>query len=108
MSSPRRPSPEPLEANDRLVAAVGSAGWAIALIVLLAVRTQLPASDRWWIWTCATGLGLGLFGLLYVPILKRSRARAAERRAQARLRYAWSSDSKTVSSIDTPGVSTRS
>jgi len=83
VSNARRPSPEPLEANDQLVTAVISAGWAIALIVLLAIRAEIPASDRWWIWTCVTGLGLGIFGLLYVPILKRSRARAAERRARA-------------------------
>ena len=83
MSSTRRPSPDPLEANDRLVTGVITGGWVIALIVLIALRTQLPASDRWWIWTCVTGLGLGLFGLLYVPMLKRSRARAAERRAGA-------------------------
>jgi H+/Cl- antiporter ClcA len=81
VSSIRRPSPEPLEANDQLVTAVITAGWAVALIVLLAIRTDIPASDRWWIWTCVTGIGLGLFGLLYVPFLKRSRARAAERRA---------------------------
>jgi Protein of unknown function (DUF2530) len=83
VSSTRRPSPEPLEANDQLVTAGITAAWAVALIILLAIRTTIPASDRWWIWTCVTGLGLGAFGLLYVPILKRSRARAAERRAQA-------------------------
>jgi len=64
-----------------MVAIVISAGWAVALITLLAV--QPPASDRWWIWTCVTGLGLGLFGMVYVPYLKRSRARAARRRASA-------------------------
>jgi H+/Cl- antiporter ClcA len=84
VSSTRRPSPEPLEANDQVVAAVITGGWVIALIVLLAVRTEIPVSDRWWIWTCVTGVGLGLFGLLYVPVLKRSRARAAQRRARAR------------------------
>ena len=82
MTSTRRPSPEPLEANDQVVAAVITGGWVIALIVLLAVRTDIPVSDRWWIWTCVTGVGLGLFGLLYVPFLKRSRARAAQRRAR--------------------------
>jgi H+/Cl- antiporter ClcA len=84
VSSTRRPSPKPLEANDQVVAGVITGGWLIALIVLLAVRTDIPASDRWWIWTCVTGVGLGIFGLLYVPFLKRSRARAAQRRAQAR------------------------
>jgi H+/Cl- antiporter ClcA len=84
VSSTRRPSPEPLEANDQVVAAVITGGWVIALIVLLVIRTDIPASDRWWIWTCVTGVGLGLFGLLYVPFLKRARARAAQRRARAR------------------------
>jgi hypothetical protein len=84
VSSTRRPSPEPLEANDALVTVIITAGWAVALVILLAVRTDIPASERWWIWTCVTGLGLGLFGLLYVPVLKRSRARAARRRAEQR------------------------
>jgi H+/Cl- antiporter ClcA len=83
VSNARRPTPAPLEANDQLVTAMITAGWAIALIVLLVIRTHIPASDRWWIWTCVTGLGLGVFGLLYVPRLKRSRERAARRRAEA-------------------------
>jgi hypothetical protein len=83
VSNARQPAPEPLEANDQLVTAAITAGWAVALIVLLAVRTDIPAPDRWWIWTCVTGLGIGVFGLLYVPRLKRSRERAARRRAEA-------------------------
>ena len=83
VSNARRPAPEPLEANDQMVTAVITAGWAVALIVLLLVRSDIPAHDRWWIWTCVTGLGLGVFGLLYVPRLKRSRERAARRRAEA-------------------------
>jgi hypothetical protein len=83
VSSTRHPTPDPLEANDQLVTGVITAGWAVALITLLAVRTEIPAADRWWIWTCVTGLGLGVFGLLYVPHLKRSRERAARRRAGA-------------------------
>jgi hypothetical protein len=83
VSNARQPAPEPLEANDQMVTAVITAGWAVALIVLLAVRTDIPAPDRWWIWTCVTGLGIGVFGLLYVPRLKRSRERAARRRAEA-------------------------
>jgi H+/Cl- antiporter ClcA len=84
VSNARRPAPPPLEANDQLVTAVITAGWVVALIVLLAVRPDIPAGERWWIWTCVTGVGLGIFGLLYVPRLKRSRERAAQRRAQAR------------------------
>jgi hypothetical protein len=102
-----RPSPPPpLEANDQLVAGVVSAGWAIALVVLLIVRDSLPADERWWIWTCVAGLVFGLFALWYVPRLKRSRARAALRaRDQSVPR---DSGSNTVSSTETPGRSTRS
>jgi uncharacterized membrane protein len=80
----RPPQPPPLEANDQQVTAVITAAWAIALVVLLIVRDSLPAGSRWWIWTCVTGLGMGLFGLWYVPRLKRGRARAAARRAADR------------------------
>lgn len=65
------------------MAAVGTVAWAVALVVLLILREQIPADERWWIWTCAAGLAMGLFGLWYVPRLKRSRARSAERRKQA-------------------------
>ena len=79
-----RPAPPPLEANEQLVTALITAGWAVALITLLLLRTQLPAGERWWIWMCATGFAMGLFGLWYVPRLKRQRARTEQRRAEAR------------------------
>jgi Protein of unknown function (DUF2530) len=117
-----RSPPPPLEANDKLVTAVGTAGWAIALVVLLIVRGSLPAHDRWWIWTCACGLAMGLFALWYVPRLKRTRARAAASRAAEgepesepgseqgdRVQSApRDNGSNTVSSTETPGRSTRS
>jgi len=65
------------------VTAVITAAWAVALVILLILREQIPADERWWIWTCAAGLAMGLFGLWYVPRLKRARARAAARRKQA-------------------------
>ena len=83
MTRSRRPAPPPLEANDQLVTAVGTAAWAVALVILIILREQIPADERWWIWTCAAGLAMGLFGLWYVPRLKRARARAAARRKQA-------------------------
>jgi hypothetical protein len=78
----RRPAPPPKEADDRQVTAVITAGWAIAFVVVLVVRQSLPAGDRWWVWTCAFGLAMGLFGLWYVPFLKNRRARLAARRDQ--------------------------
>jgi hypothetical protein len=76
-----RPAPPPLEASDRLVTGVLTGAWAVALIVMVALRPSLPAADRWWLWPCVAGLALGLFALWYVPRLQRSRARAAQRRA---------------------------
>jgi hypothetical protein len=111
-----RPSPPPpLEADDVLVVRVITAGWAVALVVLLIVRGSLPAGERWWVWTCVAGLAFGIFGLWYIPRLKRGRARAAaghpggngdgDAQAQSAPR---DSDSNTVSSTETPGRSTRS
>ena len=111
---PRPAPPPPLEANDRLVTVVGTAGWAVALLVLLIVRGSLPAGQRWWIWTCACGVAMGLFAAWYVPRLKRGRARAAARRAargdgeETGQSAPRDSGSNTVSSTETPGRSTRS
>jgi uncharacterized membrane protein len=101
------------EANDRLVTATITICWATALVVMLilqAIPGILPAGQRWWVWTCAIGVAMGLFGLWYVPILQRGRARAAARLAQAPAsgNDSLDSGSKTVSSTDTPGRSTRS
>ncbi len=97
--------------------------WVLALIVLLFVRSMLSADVRWWVWTCACGVMMGLFGLWYVPVLKRRRARlAAERAATARPEasegdqvsgpasgyVSRDNGSNTVSSTETPGKSTRS
>ena len=113
MAQSRRPAPPPLEANDRQVTIVGTVAWTVALAVTLVLRGQIPAGSRWWIWTCAVGVAMGLFALWYVPYFKRARARKAQRRADARAAVATqpepgSSDSKTVSSTETPGTSTRS
>jgi hypothetical protein len=117
-----RPSPPPpLEADDLLVVRVITAGWAVALVVLLIVRGSLPAGQRWWVWTCVAGLAFGIFGLWYVPRLQRGRARAAagrsggdedgegdESEAAPPQSAPRDSDSNTASSTETPGRSTRS
>jgi Protein of unknown function (DUF2530) len=84
VSRPERPAPPPLEGDDRVITGVVTAGFAVALVVLLIVRGSLPDADRWWVWVAAFGTFMGLFGLVYVPHLKRSRERAAERRRQVR------------------------
>ena len=106
---PARPSPPPpLEADDQLVIRVITAGWAVALVVLLIVRGSLPPGQRWWIWTCVCGVAFGLFGLWYVPRLKRGRARAAADKGGRDQSAPRDSGSNTVSSTETPGRSTRS
>lgn len=68
MRTNRRPAPEPLETNDTLVVALGTAAWAVALVVLLIVGDR----ERW-AWVAAAGVFLGLVGLRHV------RRRAARR-----------------------------
>ena len=110
----RRPPPPPLEANDQVVIWVGTAGWAVALVVLLVIRDSLPADQRWWIWTCVCGIAFGIFASWYVPRLKRGRARAAAERAgrseedEGSQSAPRDSGSNTVSPTETPGRSTRS
>ena len=46
---------------------VGTALWAIALVVTVALRSQLEqAGNDWWVWVCLSGTVLGLMGLPYV------------------------------------------
>ena len=46
---------------------VGTALWAIALVVTVALRPQLQqAGNDWWVWVCLSGTVLGLIGLPYV------------------------------------------
>jgi hypothetical protein len=87
VSRPERPVPPPLEGNDRLITSVITAGFLVALVVLLVVRDSLAAADRWWIWVAAFGSFLGFFGMAYVPHLKRARERTAERRDRERASF---------------------
>jgi hypothetical protein len=96
------------------VIAVITLGWVLAFVILLLFRNSLPGDVRWWIWTCVCGFLMGLFGLWYVPFLKRRRARIAAERAaltESQLSSGYvsrDSGSNTVSSTETPGKSTRS
>src|SRR5664280_2132437 len=82
MAAPRRPDPAPLETDDVRVVAIGTALWAVAFFVLLAVRARLAAHHTsWWLATCAVGVVLGLAGAVHRA---RSREIAARRRWQYR------------------------
>lgn len=63
---PRRPDPPPLPVNDLAAVAVGTAAWLIALLVLLALHTQLARNhETWWLSVCGAGVVLGIAGLGY-------------------------------------------
>ncbi len=81
MRKPRQPDPDVHESDYRVPAAIGTLAWTVALVVLLALGDGLPATERWWIGVCVTGIALGVFGFLYIPHLLRRRSDEAERRA---------------------------
>lgn len=58
----RRPDPAPVNTDDRKAVLVGTGAWLVALLVLVPTA---EADNRWWILTCAIGVGLGLLGLIY-------------------------------------------
>ncbi|MCW2613474.1 MAG: hypothetical protein JWN08_468 [Frankiales bacterium] len=62
----QHPDPAPLETDDVKVVLVGTAGWAVALVVLAVLRLADVGDVRtWWIGMCGYGIALGLFGVRY-------------------------------------------
>jgi hypothetical protein len=58
--APTRKAPPPLQVDTLRVVLVGTALWAVALVVLLIVGDRV---DRMWTWTCVAGLGLAVIGV---------------------------------------------
>lgn len=76
----RRPDPPPLETDDVRTVAVGTALWAVALVVLVVLRlTDATRIETWWITMCAWGFVLGLAGVRFCQ-----RRRDAIERAKAK------------------------
>jgi hypothetical protein len=57
---PTRPAPPPLKVDTARVVLIGTALWAVALVVLLVLGDRV---DRKWTWTCVVGIGLAVIGL---------------------------------------------
>jgi len=81
VSDPQRPGRpesdqpvEPLSVDTVHVIIAGTLGWAVALVVTLAVPALHTGERNWWPWACVTGLILGALGLVYV---RRGRGNAA-------------------------------
>lgn len=55
---PQRPPLTPLDVRVAPVVLVGTALWAVALVVLL-----VAGGSAQWRWTCVVGIALGGFGL---------------------------------------------
>ncbi len=60
MPAPTRPSPPPLRVDTVRVVLVGTAVWAVALVVLLVLGDRV---DRVWTWTCVAAIALAGLGL---------------------------------------------
>ena len=60
MPAPSRPSPPPLRVDTTRVVLLGTAAWAVALVVLLLLGDRV---DRVWTWTCVSAIVLAGVGL---------------------------------------------
>ncbi|OMQ13917.1 DUF2530 domain-containing protein [Modestobacter sp. VKM Ac-2676] len=60
MPAPSRPSPPPLKVDTARVVLIGTALWAVALVVLLLLGDRV---DRVWVWTCVAAIVLAGLGL---------------------------------------------
>ena len=56
----------PAHVDSATIVVVGTALWAVALVVTLVVPSLHSGARDWWPWTCVTGLALGLLGLAYI------------------------------------------
>ena len=70
--SERRPDPAPARADARKAVLVGTLAWLVALVLSLAVRSQLDAAGMGWlVWAAVTGFALGVIGLVVVQVVRR-------------------------------------
>ncbi|MGA8847234.1 MAG: DUF2530 domain-containing protein [Nocardioides sp.] len=65
---------EPLDVDGVRTVEIGTVLFFVAFVALLPFYGQLEGDGRaWWLWTCLTGVGLGLLGLEYCRRRRRVR-----------------------------------
>ena len=72
---PERAQVGPLALPMLRIVEGGSAAWALALVLTLAVPTLHEGPRSWWPWCCLAGIVLGGIGWTY---LRRGRGNAAD------------------------------
>jgi hypothetical protein len=73
---------EPMDLDGVRTVEIGTLAWFIGFIALLPFYNSLAEDGRtWWLWTCLTGFGLGLFGIEYCRRRKAARLVRAEERS---------------------------
>jgi hypothetical protein len=75
VAAPRRPDPAPLETNDVIIVAGGTALWAVALVVLLVLQAAGSEIHSWWIVMCLEAIALGAIGIRFCSRRQRAIAR---------------------------------
>ena len=65
MPETRKQAPPPLQVDTARVVLIGTALWAVALVVLLFLGDRV---DRVWTWTCVAAIGLAFLGLFVMRL----------------------------------------
>lgn len=76
VAAPRRPDPAPLETNDVLIVAGGTALWIVALVVLLVLKAAGNDIHTWWLIMCVEAIVLGAIGIRFCARRQAALARA--------------------------------
>ena len=63
--TPLKQAPPPLQVDTARVVLIGTALWAVALVVLLILGDRV---DRVWTWTCVAAIGLAGLGLFVMRL----------------------------------------